>query len=79
MSLLSDLFKTNDVSVGDRQFLHEIFDWRCTDEHSEAQKTIKLFFEEIEEISNRIYKKLSKIQNSSNELLSGSRLVGPLT
>merc|ERR1719238_1027344 len=26
------LFKINDVSVADRQFIHEIFDWRVTDE-----------------------------------------------
>ena len=54
-----DLFKTNRVSVADRQFIHEIFDWRCTDEQEYNKPFRSLFFSEIEIISEHIYDDLT--------------------
>lgn len=44
-----------DVTVADRNFIHELFDWRITDQSSNPKF---LFFDEIEKLSASIYERL---------------------
>ena len=51
-----------DVSVGDRMFIHEMFDWHITDaggNGTAGQRENRLFFDEIEKLSMAIYERLT--------------------